>query len=406
MRLLQISADCNTGSVGRIMEGIGDAVMNRGAESYIAFGRDYRPSNSQVIKIGGKLNVYTHVIKARLFDCDGLGSKFVTKKFLGQLEIINPDIIHIHCIHGYYLNYPLLFEYIKEKNIPLVWTFHDCWPFTGHCCYPSCYNCDGYKTGCLKCSSKADYPQSILSRSIRNYEQKKQCFLGINKLKIVTVSNWLKRIVRESFFSSTDTETIYNGVDLDLFKPYDKSIETKLRNKYSIPLHKNYIIGVASPWSERKGLNDYYRLRKVLDESIIMVLVGLNSNQIEELPQGIVGIPRISEPMELAKLYSSATVVMNLSSAETFGMTTAEGFACGTPCVGYNCTATPELITEGTGVIIDEGDIDGLNNAVCSIISNGKLQYMNHCRHRAELLFDKNKSFNKYVDLYNDLIKI
>ncbi len=406
MKLLQISADCNTGSVGRIMDGIGTAAINRGFESYIAYGRDYRPSSSHVIKIGGVLNTCTHVLRARIFDSDGLGSVYATKRFLKQVKVLNPDIIHIHCIHGYYLNYPLLFDYIKEYNKPLVWTFHDCWPFTGHCTFPSYHNCYGYKTGCIDCAFKKDYPKSYLfSRSRENFELKKSIWGGWNNIKIITVSNWLKDIVMESFLSSKGAETIYNGVNLDLFKPYSTNSEIEIKNKYSIPLQKDFIIGVAYPWSERKGLNDYLKLRKVLDDKVLIVLVGLNSKQIDDLPKGIIGIPRISEPRDLAQLYSSASVVMNLSTAETFGMTTAEGFACGTPCVGYNCTATPELITGNTGFIINEGDITGINNAVNTIINKSKSHYSIHCRERAKTLFDKNKCFNQYVDLYIDLAK-
>lgn len=406
MRLLQISADCNTGSVGRIMDGIGSAVMKRGGESYIAYGRDFRPTSSKVIRIGGVFNTYAHAIVSRIFDCDGLGSKCATSIFLKNIKSIDPDIIHIHCIHGYYLNYPLLFKYIKDHNKALIWTFHDCWPFTGHCCFPTYRDCEGYKTGCISCSWKKDYPSSyLLSRSRENFELKKSYFLGIDKLKIITVSNWLKDEVKSSFFSSREIETIYNGVDLTVFRPYDNTEELNVRSKYSINQNCNYIIGVASPWSERKGFSDYLKLRKVLDVNLLIVLVGLSAKQIDNLPQGVIGIPRISDVNDLAKLYSSATVVMNLSSAETFGMTTAEGFACGTPCVGYNCTATPELITNDTGFIVNEGDIEGLKTAINSILRKGKSYYSFNCRKRAEDLFDKDKCFSQYVDLYYDLVK-
>ena len=406
MRLLQISADCNTGSVGRIMEGIGAAAMCRGFDSYVAYGRDFRPSKSGVIRIGSKFDNYCHALKARLFDSDGLGSVYATKRFLKQVKDISPDIIHIHCIHGYYLNYPLLFDYIKEYNKPLVWTFHDCWSFTGHCCFPSYRNCEGFKTDCSNCQCKKDYPASyILSRSKENLDLKKHLFLGIDNLRIITVSNWMKGVVKDSFFSLSDVTTIYNGVDLDLFRPYSESIDRDIRKRYSIPSHSIFILGVAFPWSERKGFKDYLKLRTILDEKVLIVLVGLDSEQITKLPKGVIGIPRISNPKDLACLYSSATAVMNLSTAESFGMTTAEGFACGTPSVGYNCTATPELITEKTGYIINEGDVDGLNSAVNSIISKGKSYFSSNCRERAEQLFDRNKCFNQYVDLYMRLSK-
>lgn len=405
MRVLQISANCNVGSVGRIMERIGSAAIDRGMESYVAYGRNYRPSSSNVIKIGGKLNVYTHALKARIFDSDGLGSKCATSNLLRHVESINPDIIHIHCLHGYYLNYPLLFDYIKEKEKPLVWTFHDCWSFTGHCCFPSYRNCDRYKKDCSNCSCKKDYPSSyLLSRSRENLEQKKACFLGINNLRVVTVSNWLKGIVEESFFSSNKIDTIYNGVNLEIFKPYEETEEYEIRKKYSIHPQNDYIIGVAFPWSERKGLADFINLRKVLEDKVQIVLVGLNSKQIEQLPRGIIGIPRISEPCELAQLYSSASIVMNLSSAETFGMTTAEGFACGTPCIGYNCTATPELITKDTGFVVKAGDIEGLNIAVKTILKEGKSHYSYPCRERAESVFDEKKCFDQYIDLYCEML--
>ena len=175
--LLQINVDANNGSNGSIARDIGTIALSKGWESYIAYGRRQIPCDSQLIRIGNSFDVRLHGLLTRLFDIHGLGSIITTKRFIRKVKRIKPDIIHLHNIHGYFINYKILFEYLKDNNIPVVWTFHDCWPFTGHCGHFVKYNCDKWKTECHHCPAVHDYPNSwFFDRSKQSYNLKKTLF--------------------------------------------------------------------------------------------------------------------------------------------------------------------------------------------------------------------------------------
>ena len=219
MKLLQIVVEGNRGSTGIIAESLGNIAIKMGWESYIAHGRFSRESNSKIIKIGSTLDVLCHGIETRIFDRHGLGSRRATKRFILQIKQIKPDIIHLHHLHGYYINFKFLFEFLKTSKIPIVWTFHDCWSFTGHCAYFDFVGCEKWQSECSQCPQKTDYPASIfLDRSKENYRLKKELFTSISNLYIVTVSDWLNELVNHSFFKKNKIKTIHNGTNLDIFK--------------------------------------------------------------------------------------------------------------------------------------------------------------------------------------------
>lgn len=402
-KLLQINVTANSGSTGRIAEQIGQAAISHGWESYIAYGRSKGKSQSNLIKIGNKLGIYYHVLITRLFDRHGLGSRFATQRLIKKIKKIQPDIIHLHNIHGYYINYKILFEYLAESKTPVVWTLHDCWSFTGHCAHYVDVNCEQWKSECIGCSCHSLYPRSLTSRINRNYKLKKNLFLSLkDKLTLVPVSKWLAGQTSKSFFSDSRIQYIYNGVDTSVFVPNQMN---EIRKKYGAE-DKFVIISVAFPWSEIKGFSDLIKLRAKLPDDYIIILVGLADEKIKSLPKGIIGVKRTHSQKELADLYAMSDVLLSLSRAETFGLTIAEGMACGTPAIVYNRTATPELITKETGLVVDQvGDIDGVIAAVKEIKSNGKARYSEFCRKRAEEFFDKDKCFQKYIDLYNEILE-
>lgn len=401
--LLQVNSVINIGSTGRIAEEIGVIALVNGWESYIAYGRNVTFSKSSLIKIGNRYDIYNHLLQTRLFDKHGLGSVKATRAFINQVEQIRPNIIHLHNIHGYYLNIELLFGYLKAKSIPVVWTLHDCWSFTGHCSYFSQVNCNKWQTVCNSCPQKNQYPSSLfIDRSEQNFNLKKELFNSIENITIVPVSKWLGKVVEQSFLANKNILVISNGINLEVFSPLVFSDSTKLKYKIG---NRFMILGVASVWPERKGLNDYIKLSYTLSEDMVIVLVGLSTKQIKSLPPKIVGIPRLKNISELAKLYASADLVLNLSSEETFGLTTVEGFACGTPSIVYNCTASPELITPETGFVIEKGNIEDLLNAIQTIKLKGKTNYSIACRDRAEKLYNKNDRYMDYINLYESLLK-
>lgn len=400
-KLLQINSVINSGSTGRIAEEIGQVAMKNGWKSYIAFGRNNQPSQSETIKIGNDWDIKWHGLQTRLFDRHGLASTKATKKLVEVIKEIQPNIIHLHNLHGYYLNIEILFHYLATANIPVVWTLHDCWPMTGHCAYFSFIGCDKWKTQCEHCSQKKGYPASyLMDRSYHNYRLKKELFTSVSKMTLVPVSNWLATIVKDSFLKGYPVKTIYNGVNTKVFSP---QATDEIREKYKIG-NRFVMLGVASIWSERKGLNDYIRLSRLLKDDEIIILVGLTNQQINSLPPNILGIRRTENVHQLAELYSLANVVCNLSVEETFGLTTIEGFACGTPGIVYNCTASPELITPETGFVVEQGDLAGIRKAIDTVKSKGKAFYSAACRERAVKMFNKNDRYAEYIQLYEQML--
>lgn len=394
--ILQINVTANSGSHGRIAEDIGKLIIYNGWKSYIAYGRWAQPSKSHLIRIGNKWDILFHGIQTRLFDRHGLASKRATRKLIKRIKEINPDIIHLHNIHGYYLNFPILFAYLKEANIPVVWTLHDCWSMTGHCSHFTFAQCERWKSQCRDCPERRSYPSSLwMDRSSKNYKEKKVAFAKLPNLTLVPVSDWLKDIVKSSFLKDKSLHRIYNGVDLNVFKPSAvKRHDAKVK-----------LIGVASVWSERKGLKDFISLRKILPaEQYEMTVVGVNKKQLSGLPTDIKGIERTENVNQLAQLYSEADVFINPTYEETFGLTTIEGMACGTPGIVYNCTASPELVTPQTGRIVEQGDIEGIVKAVNELMALDQEMLSKACRQRAVENFNKDERYQEYINIYEHIL--
>jgi putative colanic acid biosynthesis glycosyltransferase len=400
--LLQINSVVNYGSTGRIAEEIGQTAIASGWESYIAYGRYERPSASKLIRIGSDSDIQLHGLQTRLFDRHGLGSKSATHELIDEIKKIAPNIIHLHNIHAYYINIEILFNYLQNSSIPVVWTFHDCWPITGHCSHFTFVGCDKWKKLCYECPQKTSYPASyFIDRSKKNYILKKKLFNSLSNLTLVTVSQWLSDILKESFLQNIPIKVINNGINTEIFK-FTDSTTFRVNNGIG---DKFVLLGVATSWGDKKGLNDYVELSKRLNSDFQIVLVGLTNKQIKQLPDNILGIERTESVEELAVIYSSADIVLNLSYQESFGLTTVEGFSCGTPGIVYNATASPELIDKSTGEIVEPGDIYGLVKAINLIKKNGKEYYSGACVNRAHKLYKKEDRYREYIDLYESLLK-
>ena len=400
-KLLQINVSANWGSHGKIAEGIGEIAISNGWESYIAFGRFANASQSKLIKIGNEWDHRLHGLATRLFDRHGLASAKATTELVKSIEKINPDIIHLHNVHGYYLNYPVLFKYLSQSGIPVVWTLHDCWAYTGHCPYPIFAGCSRWMSHCVPpCPLRKSFLKSwIVDNCRKNFDIKKQCFNSIENLYIVTVSKWLEIEVKKSFLRNKNIRCIYNGVDISIFKPTEYGM---LLMKHKIKKTEKVVLGVASIWEERKGLYYFYRLRQLLPSTIRIILIGLSAKQIENLPSGIDGVSRTDSQQELAAYYSMADVYVNPSQAETFGMTTAEAMACGTPAIVYDVTASPELIDGKTGRAVMLGDVKALGNTIIEICD--KPLSPESCRERVIQFFNKDKRYQDYMKLYEEIL--
>lgn len=400
--LLQISLEVNSGSIGRIAEQIGEKVISAGWDSYITYARSNQPSKSKVIKIGTYRDIYWHGFMTRLFDNHCLNSSRPTQLLIKKIKEINPDIIQLHHIHGYYLNMKILFKYLSSLNIPIVWTFHDCWSITGHCAHFDYIHCDKWKTGCYKCIQKKEYPASwLLDQSERNYHLKKTLFNSVSNLTIVPVSNWLGEIVRHSFLKQHTIQIIHNGIDLDIFSPQTNG--DKIRSKYGIK-RKKILLGVASKWDTRKGLKDFFELQKIIDQDYVIMLIGLNTQQIKDLPIGIIGLIRTENVQKLAELYSIAEAFINPTWEDTFPTTNLEAMACGTPVITYKTGGSVEAISPETGFVVEQGNIVKIWECVKKIQNKGKEYYLKSCRNRAVQLYNKNDRYEEYMNLYTKLL--
>lgn len=395
MKVLMINSVSGYGSTGRICTDLAEVLHENGHKCEIAYGRESVPDKYRDIsyRIGSAADVKMHALASRMFDRSGFYSKKATKALIEEIDRFQPDVIHLHNLHGYYLNIEILFEYLAKTDIPVVWTLHDCWAFTGHCAYFSTANCDHWKTGCHHCPQKTQYPSSYLcDHSKQNYENKRQLFTSVRNMTLVTPSEWLAGIVRTSFLGKYPVRVIRNGIDLSVFHPTDGNF----REKYALQ-GKKIILGVASVWDERKGFDDFLKLAELIDEQTRIVLVGVNKKQISRLPKNIIGIERTNNVKELAQIYTTADVFVNPSREETMGLTTVEAMACGTPVVVSDLTAVPEVVTFDCGVIVSKLTTEALKDAIEKVLK------MNYNPRTVAQMYDKKDRYLQYLALYLEM---
>lgn len=400
MKVLQINSVYGIGSTGRIAKDLSDLLIDKGHESYVAYGRESITEDDNIIRIGSKLDNYFHVAVTRLLDRHGFASKKATKEFIKKIDTINPDIIHLHNIHGYYINIKILFDYLKKNNKKVIWTLHDCWSFTGHCSHFDYIGCNKWKVQCNNCPQKNEYPASyLLDNSKKNFIDKREIFNRLdNNLTIVTPSKWLANLVKKSFLKNYQTNVINNGIDLDNFRP----VENNFKKRYGIA-DKFMILGVASNWGEKKGYEYFFKLANKIDKNIIIVLVGLNKSQIKELPNNIIGIERTNNVGELVEIYSAADVFVNPTLEDNFPTTNLESLACGTPVVTFNTGGSGESIDDKVGKIINQGDFYSLFDFLNKMY-NRKIKFnSDNCVKYARENFSKTDRYLDYINLYKTI---
>lgn len=400
-KILIIGSSLNYGSPGKITENLGLLAKSQGWEVYQAHGLKYSNPSSLIARpVSSSLGEKIHAAYSLLFDGHGLASTSETRRLVKWIDKLKPDVIHLHNLHGYYLNYEVLFNYLSTIYTPIIWTLHDFWPITGHCAHFDYAGCYKWKTQCEMCPQRGTYPKSLfIDRSKRNFALKKRVFTSVKNMTIVPVSKWVGGLVSESFLGKYPIIPIYNGIDTGVFKPTASNLRERLGLQ-----DKFVMVGVAAPWYPLKGMNDYFALNEILSDDYKIIMIGLSKEQIDQLPQGIIGIEKTNSQKELAEYYSMADCTLNLSYQETFGMTTVEGMACGTPGIVYNKTASPELVTPETGVVVNAGDVQQLVKAIITIQDHGKDAYTEACRKRALESFNKDTQFQEYINLYDKLV--
>lgn len=354
MRVLQINSVCGYGSTGNIAVDLYRALRAHGHECCIAYGRGSAPEDVESYRIGSDIDVYIHGICSRITDRQAFYSTRATRRFVQWMKEYDPDVIHLHNLHGYYINIEILFDALKRMEKPVVWTLHDCWAFTGHCAHFEYQGCDKWKKGCEECLQKHNYPASyLLDQSKGNYQRKKTAICQLQELTIVSPSQWLANLVKQSFLRRYSLQVIHNGIDVEIFTP----MQTEIKDRYGIN-GKKVILGVASEWSSRKGIQDFAKLADVLDKNYQIVLIGRVYDKVDK--KNITYISRTSNRRELAEWYSAAEVLFNPTYEDNYPTVNLEAQACGTPVITYNTGGSPEGVKMGW--CVQKGDLLGVQH--------------------------------------------
>lgn len=396
MKIVQINTVPN-GSTGSIMMSIHKSLQKDGVESYVVWGRGRKSKDKYEIYLNDKIGVYLHVLYSRITGKSGFASKRSTKKLIKKLDLIKPDIIHLHNIHGYYINIEMLFNYIKSNNIKTVWTLHDCWAFTGHCSHFQYAKCEKWKKQCMKCPQKNSYPRTIFDNSKWCYLRKKNIFTSVKDLTIISPSVWLANLIKKSFLKDYNIQVINNGINTKIFKILDKG-KLSFRKKYNLE-NKTIILGVASPWTEEKGIKDFIELSKKMDEKYKIVLVGLNNKQLKDIPSNILGLIRTNNVEELVDIYNSADVFVNPTYADNYPTTNLEAIVCGTPVITYDTGGSHEsaFLNENSLNYIIKSNLEENVEQIKKIIQENNFNYITNLNVN---MLDKSIMIKKYKDVY------
>lgn len=386
------------GSTGQIMCDISVAANQQGHKTFLFskawINQDYRKLENHK-EIGDYFLNRVHIKLAYYSGLHGCFSILPTLKLIRELKSINPDLIHLHNLHGWYINLLMLFRYIKTNDIRVVWTLHDCWSFTGYCPHFDMEECDKWKNGCYDCPRYSEYPQSLVDRSKTMYNLKKKWFTGVENLTIVTPSDWLSKLVKQSYLKDYPIKIINNGIDLSVFKP----TENNLRKSYNLQ-NKIVILGVSFDWGKRKGLDIFIELASRLDDRFQIVLVGTDDDIDKQLAKNIISIHRINNQQELAEIYSFADIFVNPTREENFPTVNIEALACGIPVITFNTGGSPEIIDETCGVVVEKNDLDAILKEIVRVGKDKPFSFK-ACIKRAEK-YNKNNNFKRYIELYEN----
>lgn len=398
MRILLINSVCGTGSTGRIVTDLANDITKRGHTCSIAYGlgEERHIKDIETIKLSSIQGYYLSNFLSKISGITGKFNDIATRKLIRHIEVFKPDIIHLHNLHGYYINVFMLFKFLNISKIPIIWTLHDCWGYTGNCAHYSYINCSKWQDVCHKCPQIKEYPQSFFfDFTSQMFEWKKTFFLNAPIKVITTPSQWLCDEVKHSFLNKFTCVPVYNGIDTEQFRIKRSSFKKK--NNFE---KRKIILGVANAWSSKKGLYDFFRLADIIPEEYKIVLVGLSKKQIDELPSSIYGIQRTESVNQLVDIYNAADIFINPSYEETFGLVTAEALLCGVPVITYDKTAVPEVAEAPYGRIVTAGDIQGLLKAIICTP-----QYDRIAVRTSALKYSKSKMLGKYMELYEKAVE-
>lgn len=392
-RVVQINATCGAGSTGKICVSISTLLKNSNVPNYIFYSTGDSPLKNS-IKFCTLVQQKMNALIGRVFGNNGFNSSSSTKKLIKELKRINPNIIHLHNLHANDINLELLFDYIKKNHIKVYWTFHDCWAFTGYCTYFDYVKCDKWKKKCFNCPQR-EKSSWFFDNSTELYYRKKKCFDGVD-ITVITPSQWLANLVKESFLSNKEVKVINNGIDLTVFFPRKTQWRKKIKAKYMV-------LGVAFGWGKRKGLESFIYFAKTLSDDYQIVLVGTDDTIDRMLPNNIISIHRTNNQDELAEIYSSADVFVNPTLEENYPTVNMEAIACGTPVISFDTGGSAEIFDDSCGLAIKKGDNQAMLNAIVEVCEKQPFSE-DMCIKRAAS-FDMWDRFSEYIKMYNEYQK-
>lgn len=399
MRIFQLNTFCGVKSTGRIALEIAKLVKADGGECLIGYGVPELSPDAQpfACRVGEPIERKLHAAMRKCLDAEGYGSWLATQKLIRQMKAFKPDLVHIHNLHGCYLHFSTLFRYLKSAGIPVVWTLHDCWPFTGHCAYFDYSGCERWKTGCYDCPQQKSYPICIgLDGSSRNYTHKKKWFSQLENLTFVAPCEWMLKPLKASFMGRYPAKVILNGVNLEQFHP----VPSDLRSRFELKDQK-ICLSVASDWDARKGLPYLCEAAQKMGKEFCFVVIGLDEEQIHQLPSNMLGLQRTANTEELAAWYTLADCFVNTTLEDNMPMVNLEALACGTPVAVFETGGCPEAVDEQTGIVVPQKDVDALCESIRTLCA-AKPAMAQNCVKRAQM-FDCRKTFQKYLALYKEL---
>lgn len=393
MKVLQINTVYNRSSTGKIAKGIHDVCKEYGIECISAYRYlEDKKNQEDTLTVSSWLDCHIHNRLVRYTKMQGCFSKIKTRKFIRKVKRYNPDIIHLHNIHGSYINFGVLFNFIKRSEIKVIWTLHDCWSFTGQCPYFDVVKCDKWKTECNECPQY----KGLMYPIRKMFKNKKKWYSDLNDMTIVTPSAWLKDLVKQSFLKDYPVKVINNGIDLSIFRP----TESDFRKKYSIG-SKKMILGVAFDWGYRKGLDVFVELANRLDKNEYqIVLVGTNDEIDKWLPLNIISIHRTNNQVELAEIYTAADLFVNPTREENYPTVNMESIACGTPVLTFNTGGSPEMLDDLCGSVVPVDDVDEMEAEIVRICTS-QVFSSDDCLSKSTE-YDMNDRFKEYIELYEN----
>lgn len=394
MKVVQINATCGIGSTGKICVGISELLTKANIENYILYSSR---SNGYPLGISCSDDRYikTQALKAKLLGNYGFQSRKATRNILSELERIQPDVVHLHNIHGHDCHLGMLFDYFRKYHIRLIWTFHDCWAFTGYCPHFTMANCDRWRHGCGNCPQRRDYSW-LFDRSAELFAAKKR-LLQERNLMIATPSQWLADLVQQSFLKEYPVRVIPNGIDLAVFRP----IESDFRRNYGLE-DKKIVLGVSFGWDVRKGLDVFIEMARCLPDDYRIVLVGTNAETDRYLPSNVISVHRTQNQKELAEIYSAADVLVNPTREENYPTVNMEAIACGTPVVTFRTGGSPEMLDSTCGAVVARDDLDALEQEIIRVCEDRPFP-KDQCIAKAQE-FDQKQRLKEYLQLYERVI--